>query len=69
MNSTTVGILFYLISLRDVLSKIDLLDSLDKPQYMWNADETSICFLHQPMKMVSRSATQISRGELGITVN
>ena len=39
MNPTTVG--NYFISLRDVPLKNDL---LDKPQYIWNADETSICF-------------------------
>ena len=60
MNPTTVG--NYVISLRDVLLKNDL---LDKPQYMWNADETSICFQHQPMKVVARSGTKHIPGRVG----
>ena len=65
MNPATVC--NYFISLHDVLLKNDL---LDKPQYIWNADEMSICFQHQSMKVVARSGTlKISREELGIPAN
>ena len=42
----------YFRSLHDVLLQNDL---LDKPQYTWNADETSICFQQQNMKVVAQS--------------
>ena len=47
MNPRIVG--HYFIAFHKILNKFE-----GKPHLVWNADETSICFEHQPVKVCAR---------------